>query len=98
MNGKINTNYHDSEMPKKGCHCVCLPVISLDYVFKSVKNYDPQVFLEGYEYFVKVKIMGEFINDELEISSKQSDEYDESDVDHDNKPGKNTLPNLQHLK
>lgn len=42
--------------------------------------------------------MGEFINDELEISSKQSDEYDESDVDHDNKPGKNALPNLQHLQ
>ena len=37
------------------------------------------------------------INDELEISPNKSHESDESDVDKDNKPGKNALSNRKAI-
>ena len=44
--GKINTKFHDDEIPKKGSYCICLSVILTDFVFEMGKNYHLQVFLE----------------------------------------------------
>ena len=33
----INTNFRDDRMTKKGSHCICLSVISVDFVFKMGK-------------------------------------------------------------
>ena len=54
-NGKINTNFHNNKIPKKGSQCNCLSVILIDSVYKKDKNYYLQVFLEKCKYAVKEK-------------------------------------------
>ena len=54
-NGKINTNFHKNKISKKGSQYICLSVILLDSVFRTGKNYYPQVFLEECKYVVKEK-------------------------------------------
>ena len=49
----------------------------MDSLVKMSKSYYPQVFLEERKYIVKEKKMSKFINDELEISSDESDDSDE---------------------
>ena len=45
-NGKIIPKFRNNRIPKKGPQCNCLLVILIDSVFKTGKNYYPQVFLE----------------------------------------------------
>ena len=68
-NGKINTNFHNNKMPKEGSQFICLSVILIDSIFRTDKNYYPQVFLEECKYVVKEKKMPEYITDDIEISS-----------------------------
>ena len=62
-----------------GSHCVCLPVILIDCIFKVDKRYS-QVFLDKCKYVVKENKITKFINNKLEISS---DDYDEEVSDED---------------
>ena len=71
--GKISTNSHNNKIPKEGSQCICLSVILSDLLFRTDKNYYPQVFLEECKYIVKEKKMSEYITDEIEISSDDSD-------------------------
>ena len=54
-NGKINANFHDNKIPKEGSQFICLSVILIDSVFRTGKNYYPQVFLEECKYVIKEK-------------------------------------------
>ena len=72
--GKINTNCHNDRIPKEGSECICLSVILTDSVYRTGKNYYPQVFLEECKYVVKENKMPESITDDIEISSDDSDE------------------------
>ena len=55
---KINTDFHGNKMPKKSSeYIISLSVILLDYVFTTVRNYYPQVFLEKCKYVIKEKII-----------------------------------------
>ena len=53
--GKLNTNFHDDKIPKEGSQFICLSVILIDSVFKTGKDYCPEVFLEECKYVVKEK-------------------------------------------
>ena len=64
-NEKINTNFHNNEIPKEGSQCICLSVILIDSVYKKDKNCYPQVFLEECKYVVKEKKKSKFINDKV---------------------------------
>ena len=44
--GKINTNSHGDKVPKERSQRVSLSVILIDSIFRTGKNYHPQVFLE----------------------------------------------------
>ena len=59
-----------------------LSVILIDSVFKTGKNYYPQVFLEECKYMAKEKKESEYITDETEIASDDSDreEFGEENV------------------
>ena len=72
--GKANTDIYDYGMPKEGTHYICLLVILVDSVFKIGKNYYPQVFLEEHKYIIKRKKVSRVIDDDLEISSFDSDD------------------------
>ena len=44
--GKISTNSHGDKVPKEDSQCNCLSAILNDSVFRTGKNYYPQVFSE----------------------------------------------------
>ena len=52
-NGKINSNFHKNKILKEGSQFFCLSVILINSVFRTGKNYYPQVFLEECKYVVK---------------------------------------------
>ena len=54
-NGKINTNFHDNKITKEGSNLICLSVILIESVFRTGKNYYPQVLLEECKYNAKEK-------------------------------------------
>ena len=60
---------------KKKGWCCCLLIILLNYVYRRTKNYYSQVFLEEYKYVVKENknSIKNFITDDIEISSEDSD-------------------------
>ena len=43
-NGKINTIFHNNNIPKEGSQFICLSVLSIDSAFRIGKNYYPGVF------------------------------------------------------
>ena len=45
-NEKINTNFQNNKMPKEGSQCISLSVILIASIFRTCKNYYPQVFLK----------------------------------------------------
>ena len=68
-NGKINTNFHDNKITKEGSNLICLSVILIESVFRTGKNYYPQVLLEECKYNAKEKRIPKNIIDDIEISS-----------------------------
>ena len=85
-NGKLNTNFHNNKIPKEGSKFICLSVILVDSVFRTGKNYYPQVFLEECKYVVKEKKMPEYITDNTKIYS----DFDRQDSDEENSNEKNS--------
>ena len=65
-NGKINTNFLDNKIPKESSQFICLSVILIDSVFRTNKNYYPQVFLEEYKYVVKEKKIPKYMSNDRE--------------------------------
>ena len=46
MDQKTKANFHSIKLPKIGSQCICLLVILIDSIFRTGKNYYPQVFLK----------------------------------------------------
>ena len=65
---------HDSKILKDSSHCSCLSVQVIDFVFRTGRNYYPQVLLGKCKYIVKVKKMTKYIADTIEMYSDDSDE------------------------
>ena len=69
FNGKINTNFHNNKIRKKGSQCICLLVILTSSVFKQVKITILQCFQENINIFLKTKKMPKHVADNREIFS-----------------------------
>ena len=78
---KVNTNFEGKETPKGDSSYKCLSFIMLDSVVKVGKKYYPQVFLEECKYVKRKNKMFNYINDDLEMTSSDTDDelYSESD-------------------
>ena len=50
---KINTKFQNNKIPKENYQYICLSVILIYSVFRTGKNYYPQVFLENCKYVIK---------------------------------------------
>ena len=59
---------------KKVLNVIYIAVILIDSVYRTSKNYYPQLFLEECKYIVKGKRMPEYITGNIEISFDDSDE------------------------
>ena len=81
-NGKINKNFPNNKTAKEGSQFTCLSVILINSVFGTGKKYYPQVFSEECK-FVVTKQMPEYITDDIEISSSDSDREDSDEENSD---------------
>ena len=79
--GKINPNFDNNKIPKEIFQYICLSVILLDSIFKTDKNYYPQVFLEECKYFIKEKRIHNYITDDVEISDSDKENSDEKTLE-----------------
>ena len=75
---------HSGKILKKGSQCIFLSVTLINSVFRKGKNYHCQVFLEECKYIVKEIKMPEYIADDIEIYSNDSDGEDSDDSDEEN--------------
>ena len=82
-NGKINKDFHNNKIPQQSSKFICLSVILIDSVFRTGKNYYPQVFVEECKYVAKEKKMPGYITDDIEISSDKSDREDSNEENFD---------------
>ena len=86
-------------MPKEDSKYICLSVILIDSVFRTDKNYYPQVFLEECKYVVKEEKIPKYIIEDIEVSSdserENSDEENSDEKNSDEKNLKNT--NITHI-
>ena len=64
----------------------------IDSVFRTEKNYYPQVFVEKYKYVVKEEKMPEHITDDIEISSLS----DREDCDEENSNEKSSDKKIKY--
>ena len=69
FNGKINTNFYNNKIRKKGSQCICLLVILTSSVFKQVKITILQCFQKNINIFLKTKKMPKHVADNREIFS-----------------------------
>ena len=69
FNGKINTNFHNNKIRKKGSQCTCLLVILTSSVFKQVKITILQCFQKNINIFLKTKKMPKHVADNRKIFS-----------------------------
>ena len=77
--GKINTNFYNNKIPKKGFQYVCLSLMLIDWIYRKNKRYYSQAFLEEWKHTVKKEKTFEYITDEIEISSDDSDREDSNE-------------------
>ena len=64
-NGKINTHCHNNKTAKEGSQLICLSVILIDSIFRTGKNFYPQMLLEKFKYIVKENKMPEYMIDNI---------------------------------
>ena len=53
--GRIKTDFHGNEMPKKCYHWICLSLTLIDSVLKTDKNFYPHVFYDNVNILLKEK-------------------------------------------
>ena len=77
FNNTTNTLFSGDEIPKEIIHYVCISAICIDSVLKTDKKNYPQVYLEQCQYKIKNIELVSFIDDEVNLSSDDSDDSDE---------------------
>ena len=80
---RVNPNFQGKEVPKVDASYKCLSLIILDSAVKVGKKYYPQVFLEECKYVKKKNRTLNYINDDMEITSSDEDDYFYSESDND---------------
>ena len=76
---KVNTSFQGKKTPKENSSYKCLSIITLESIIKVNKKYQPQILLDECKYEVKNKKVENLINDDLELTSSDSESDTESD-------------------
>ena len=76
FNEMINTLFTEDKIHKHKVHYVCIAAICIDSILRTDKKNYPQVYLEQCKYKIKKKELVSIIDDEVDISSNESD-FDE---------------------
>ena len=59
--GKINIDFHNNKIPKEGSQCICLSVILIDSVFRTVNIIILKCFYKNVNILLRKKKMPEYI-------------------------------------
>ena len=81
--GNINKNFQKDKIPKEASQSICLSVTLTDLVYRTRKNYYPEVLLEESKY-IRKKYASKYIIDGVEICSDDSDKKDSNYSDEEN--------------
>ena len=73
----INTLFSRDEIPKEKMYYVCISSICIDSVLREDKKSYPQVYLGQCKYKIRKGELVNFIDDEVDLSSSDSDDSDE---------------------
>ena len=73
----IHTLFSGDEIPKERIHCVCIAAICIGSVLRRDKKNYTQVYLEQCKYKTRKKKLVDFTDDEVDLSSDDSDYFDE---------------------
>ena len=71
-NGKINTNFHNSKIPKEDFQFICLLVTLIDSSFRAGENYDRLIFLQECKHIIQEKKISYYITDDVENSDDEN--------------------------
>ena len=74
---KANTNFQGKKTPKENLSHKSLSIITLESIIKVNKKYHPQILLDECKYEVKNKKVESLINDDLELTSSDSESDNE---------------------
>ena len=77
FNDMINTLFSADEIPKERINYVCIAAICIDSVLRVDKKNYPQVYLEQCKYKTRKRKLVDFFDDEVDLSSDDSDYLDE---------------------
>ena len=82
---RVNTNFQGKKVPKENASCRCLSLTILDSVIRVNKKCYPQTFLEKCKYIIRKNKMENLINDDLDLSSpdSESDNKFDNEIDSD---------------
>ena len=69
--------FSKDEIPKEKIHYVCIPAVCIDSILRVDKKNYPQVYLEQCKYKIKKRELVSLIDDEVDLSSNNSDDSDE---------------------
>ena len=73
----INTLFSEDKIPKERINYVCIAAICIDSVLRVDKKNHPQVYLEQCKHKMRKRKLVDFIDDEVDLSSDDSDYLDE---------------------
>ena len=73
----INTLFSGDEIHKEKIHYVCIPAVFIDSFLRVNKKNCAQVYLEQCKYKIKKRELVSLIDDEVDLSSNNSDVSDE---------------------
>ena len=72
----ISILFLGDESPKEKTHYVCIAAICIDSILTADKKNYPQVYLEQCKYKMRKRKPVDFINDEVDLSSYDSNYLD----------------------
>ena len=73
----VNTLFSKDEIPKEKIHYVRIPAVCIDSILRADKKNYPQVYLEQCKHKIKKRELVSLIDDEIDLSSNNSDDSDE---------------------
>ena len=74
FNSIINTLFSGDEIPKEKIYYIYIPAVCIDSILSVDKKNYPQVYLEQCKYKIKKRELVSFIDDEVDLSTDDSDE------------------------
>ena len=77
FNNMMNTLFSGDEIPKERIHYVSIAAICIDSVLRADKKNYSQVYLEQCKYKMRKRKLVDFTDDEVDLSSNDSDYLDE---------------------